>query len=113
MLNANQTFYVRKNTGHDRYGQPSLGVQFSVRGAVVKMRKNMEHTTVRADSSQSRGHGDEFVSENKFLLDGKTTADLGDQLLAVGYKLKIVSMHPRFDVTGALDHYEAMCELWV
>ncbi len=70
MLTPNNTCLIRKMTGHDRYGQPSLSAAVTERCAVVKLRKDMQHTTVRADSSQSRGHGDEFVSTNKILVDG-------------------------------------------
>ncbi len=113
MLNSNLTGQVRKLTGLDRYGQAALGVAVDQRCAIVKLKNEMVHTTVRADSSQSRGHGDEFVSNNKVLIQGDTIAALGDQLVILGFKIKITGMHPRLDVSGRIDHHELTGELWV
>jgi hypothetical protein len=113
MLNYNATCQIAKAEDTDVYGQPLLGTLSPVeKCAIVKLRKEMKHTTVRADSSQSRGHGDEFVGTHMVLLDSATVADLGDQLNVKGFKIKITSMHPRWDVTGEIDHYEVTGELW-
>lgn len=113
MLNTNATCQIAKLEDYDAYGQPVLGALYPVeKCAIVKLRKEMKHTTVRADSSQSRGHGDEFTSTNKVLLTGDTVAQLGDQLNVKGFKIKITEMHPRWDVTGEIDHYETSGELW-
>lgn len=111
-MNANQDCIIRKLTSLDVYGQSVLGAPKKERCAVVKLRKELQHTTVRADSSQSRGHGDEFVATNKILLDSKTAGVLGDQLTVNGYQVRIMSADPRFDASGKLDHYEVTGELW-
>lgn len=112
MLNSNATCQVRKVTGTDVYGKPKFGAPVTERCAVVKLKAQIVHTTVRADSSQSRGHGDEFVSTNTVLLSGKTAAALGDQLIVRGHLILITAMHDRLDVGGIVDHYEIGGEQW-
>lgn len=112
MLNSNATCQIRKVTGFDIYGKPTLGTAVTEKCAVAKLRREQQHTTVRADSGQSRGHADEFVSTNKILLDSKTSAVIGDQITIRTHKIKIDSMHDRYDVGGTIDHFEVTGELW-
>jgi hypothetical protein len=112
MLNKNATCQILQVEEHDMYGQAVLGLPVTEQCAIVRLRKQMKHTTVRADSSQSRGHGDEFTSQNRVLLDENTVCSLGDKLVVNGIELKVTDMHPRFDVTGEIDHYEVEGELW-
>jgi hypothetical protein len=112
MLNKNAKCQIRRVTEHDMYGQPQLGAAINEDCAIVKLRREMKHTTVRADSSQSRGHGDEFVSTNRVHLDANTIAMLGDQLIVAGVKLKITAMNPQYDVRHGIDHYQVEGELW-
>jgi hypothetical protein len=112
MLNSNALCQVRKVSGFDVYGKPRLGTAVTERCAILKLKRELQHTTVRADASQSRGHADEFVATNKVHLDSTTTAALGDQLSVGGVLLKITSLNPSYDVLGPLDHYEVGGELW-
>lgn len=113
MLNSNMPYQIRKVTGRDVYGAEVLGCVVNERGAIAKLKQMTSHTTVRADSSATRGHADEFTASNMVLLDGNTVARQGDQLLITGLKLRIVSMHPRYDTNGVLDHHETAGEPWV
>jgi hypothetical protein len=112
MLNSNATCQIRKLLGFDVYGKPKLGDPVTEKCAILKLRKEMQHTTVRADGSQSRGHGDEFVATNKIHLDGRTVATLGDQVSVAGVLIKVTSLNPSHDVLGPIDHWELVGELW-
>lgn len=112
MLNANAICTVRKVSGFDVYGKPAFGVAFNEPCAVVVARGEQQNTTVRADSSQSRGHGDEFTSTHKILLSGETRVKLGDQITLRGRLIRVMTMHDRYDVGGTIDHFEVTGELW-
>lgn len=112
MLNSNATCTVRKLTGFDIYGKPALGAAVTERCAVLKLKTEVQHTTVRADGSQSRGHGDEFLSQNRIHLDGTTVAALGDQVTVHGVVFRVTTKNPCFDVLGPLDHYEIDGAVW-
>lgn len=103
---------IGKKGTPDIYGQASAGTQTPERCAVVKMRTESVHTTVRADSGASRAHADEFVSNNRVLLRANTVAQIDDQLTLLGFKIRIKLMHPRLTVIGTLDHYEVEGEVW-
>jgi hypothetical protein len=103
---------LRKNQGTDLYGQPKLGVALRELVAVVKLEFTSQHTTVRADSSASRGFADEFVTQNRFLLARTTKVAIDDQLTVAGVAVRIKTLTPRYDVWGELDHYEARGEVW-
>lgn len=112
MLNKNAVCIIRKVTGTDVYGQRTLGTSVSEPCAVVKLKKTAQHTTVRADSSGSKGYAEEFSMFNRVHLDKSTSAAIGDQLTVHGQVIRIMSMQPRFDVLGPLDYYEVEGEPW-
>lgn len=112
MLNKNATCRVEPLIGYSAHGEPQLGPSVPEDCAVIRLRRQLAKTTVRADSSSSRGHGDERLSDSKLLLDGSTSAEMGSRVTVNGVKLRVVSMWERLDVSGYVDHYEVECELW-
>lgn len=112
MLNANGTCTIEKVNGFDVNGEPTFVGLTREACAVIRISRVLEKTTVRADSSSSRGHGDERTSRSKILLQSETVAGLGDRLTVMNLKLRIIDMRERIDVTGYVDHYETDCELW-
>lgn len=103
---------IRKFLGYDAFGAPQLGAKIREKCDVVTLKVEYEHTTVRADSSGSRGHGEEPRSKNRLLMSPKTKLDLNDQLTVAGVVLRITSKHARFDVTGKLHHWEVEGVPW-
>lgn len=114
MLTPNLDCWISRQfpDSHDLYGQPVLGSRVRERCAVVRLRDEAKHSTVRADSSASRGHAEEFVTSNKILLLAGTIARLDDKLEVLGIQMRVTSVFPRHDVSGRLDHYEVQGELW-
>ncbi len=113
MLNANGFCQIEsvgdKFTVH---GQPILGKAVRERCAILFVTRSLERTTVRADSSSSRGHGDEKTVAIRVHLDGNTVADVGDKLTVDNVAGRIVSMTAQRDVTGYVDHFKVECEAW-
>jgi hypothetical protein len=113
MLRPLNSCTITPRTGVDRYSQATLGSPRIERCSIVKAIKTSQHTTVRADSSASRGYADEFVMTNKILLLPTTIATIDSKLEVAGVSIRIKSMHPRYDAFGILDHYEVTGEAWV
>lgn len=103
---------IERQLSTDLYGAVALSPVRPERCSVVKLRSDSQHTTVRADSSGTRGFADEEVRDATVLLSPSTKAQLGDCLTVLGVKIKITSKHPRVTAFGRLDHYEVRGELW-
>jgi hypothetical protein len=112
MLIPNLSLTYKKRLATDLYGTESLGVQASERCAIVKLRYEAQHTTVRADSSGSRGYAAEFAASTKILVLKDTAIEIGDQITVQGIVLRVVSKFPRHSVIGLLDHFELTGVPW-
>lgn len=95
------------------YGERGKGERKRELCGVVRLRDEVKHTTVRADSSASRGYAEEFTTDNKILLVKTTRAVLHSKLEVSGVTMRVLSMFPRYNVQGELDHYEVRGEAWV
>lgn len=112
MFRPNLTCYIRHQDGYDAYGMPIQGKKVKEPCAVVKKVLVSDKTSVRADSSASRGNARELEAETVFLLSPKTIAKIDSLLEIHGDSFRIISMHARFAISGRLDHYECNCTYW-
>ena len=113
MFRPNQNCTIISASGRtDVYGQPITSTRYSERCAVVKLITKNQKTAIRADSSASRGNARETVADSLILLARNTRAEIDDLISVSGQTLRIMSMHPRFSVTGELDHYEITASHW-
>lgn len=80
--------------------------------AIVNLEIGAEKTSVRADSSASRGSADEMtVERGKILIANYVDVKINDRFDFDGVRYKIVSKFARRSVEGKIDHYE--CDLEV
>lgn len=113
MFRPNQTCIINISSGKtDVYGQPLPSRRTKERCAVVKLELTNLQTSVRTDSSASRGNAMELVANAILLFPKSTIANIDDVIEIAGAKLKIVSKHPRYSVTGDLDHFEIGAVTW-
>src|SRR5690349_13441653 len=84
----------------DTYGQLAEGVPVSVKCAVVKLEQSSEKSSVRADTSASRGNANEITAAARLLFLPPVEIGLDDIVIIRGIKLKVVNVHTRFDVFG-------------
>lgn len=103
---------IRTSTETDVFGMPTGTTRTRERCTVVEYRRLVETSSVRADTSASRGNARELQVTAKFLLPTTTTANMNDLLEWDGDALRIVSKTPRYSVQGRLDHYEITCADW-
>lgn len=106
MLYARIPCKIRKQSGTDVYGQAAYGDPAEAMCAVVKLDASAIKTSVRTDSSASRGSAEEVAPVGKLLFPPIYDVAIGDLVLVHGLTVKVKSVQPRFAVFGGVDHNE-------
>ena len=93
----------------DLYGQASYQPKISVKVGVVRLRGSSVKSSVRADSSASRGRVDE-AREDAVLLFEPHVLPMEGALVTIfaepGFTLRVIGVEPRFTLSGKLAHYQ-------
>lgn len=97
---------LKPKVGDNVYGEPEYGNKIVTRCVVIKLKKIRQATTVRTDSSATRGHADEDIAEARLLFSDKENIALGDYVEVMGHTIRITAIRYRLDACGELDHYE-------
>ena len=103
---------VTKVGGVDLYGQELPGDSFKSKCAIVKLNTSSIKTSVRADSSASRGNAREVTHDARLLFSPKINLEIGDKVQINRVDLKVLGIFPRYTIAGALDHLQVDAELW-
>lgn len=74
--------------------------------AVVSLDLLIDKTSVRADSSGSRGRAEEEQGDALLLFPAYVSIDENDIVEVDGAVLEVISVFPRRSVLGVLDHFE-------
>ena len=106
MFRPNQNGKLFKIMGRDVHSRPTYGAPIVCQFAPVNLAVSTEKTNVRADSSASRGSADELISTAKILIVPQVKPDFEDAFEFLDVRYRVIAVHPRYTVTGALDHYE-------
>lgn len=106
MFRPNQTALWSKQIGRDIHSREIFDEPRSIPIAVVELQRKVARTTVRADSSASRGAAEETVAVTKILIDKMVEVSRDDRIELRGDLFRVVVTHPRFSVWGELDHFE-------
>jgi hypothetical protein len=110
MFIPNRIAYLRrKSKNTDMYGQYTYGQKEAVHYGLVRYNTLMEDSTVRADSSATRGNIKEFHSTGRVLIAKKFNPSFGDLIVVENKVFEIKGVEPRFNILGLLDHWQ--CEL--
>lgn len=96
----------------DIYGQTTMSDPVDAKCAVVRLTQKSIKTSVRADSSASRGTAKEVISDSTLLFPTHTDIDIGDMVLISNIELEVSEIQQRFDVNGVLDHYQVELVIW-
>lgn len=108
----NQRCIIVKMGAMDIYGQKHVERRITENCAILKAKKNSAKSSVRADSSASRGNAQEITADYWLILEKDTEADIDDLIEFKGLRLKIIGLHVRFSIRGEHDHTEALCKIW-
>lgn len=96
----------RRRTGVNDYDEPVWGAPVRVPCAIVHLGEGAQKSSVRTDSSASRGNVVESVADAKLLFPITVKLSLIDQIEIFGVTLQASRIEPRNNVLGRLDHYE-------
>ena len=113
MFIPNLTCSITKSDGgFDRYGQPIPGRTFTSKCSIVRLRVEDEKTSVRSDSSATRGMARENVADARLMFPANTDIEMGDRIDIQGVSLRTMSVFPRHAVSGKFDHYQVDAMIW-
>lgn len=96
----------------DVYGFPKAARTVNERCSVVSLTRRSTKTSVRADSSATRGNALELEADGVLLLSPATAAGVDDVATVTGQRVRIVSIAQQFDINGRLDHHEVSVVHW-
>jgi hypothetical protein len=103
---------IQRKTGFDVYGRPVLSVPVLCQFSVVNAKRQQDKTSVRADSSASRGMADEITTGlGRILVAKHENVEIGDVFAFDGDSYDVKSKHIRRSVFGEIDHFECDIEV--
>ena len=111
--NINCRFKHKLTNEFDINGQPLFGCWYKAKCGVVKLTSGAEETSVRADSSATRGKAEERVAEARLMFRPIVPIAIGDLVDIKGYRLEVIDIQPRYDVQGDHHHNQVECMTWV
>jgi hypothetical protein len=112
MFRPNQDCIIQKRGLNDVYGMPIPGISVKERCTIVKINIKNEKSSVRADTSASRGNAREFEDDAEFLLNKNTVAQIDDVILVDGLTFRIMTRFLRKNLQGVPDHVQITCTFW-
>jgi hypothetical protein len=95
---------LHRQRGYDLQGKAVWAVSGRIKVAIVRLRNKLERSSVRADSSASRGRSDETRADGVILVPPEVEIGLQDRLTIMGAFYEITSVFPRFGLGGELGH---------
>lgn len=109
MFTPNFQGTFQKVAGRNLDGEETYSDPVPLALSVVRLAAKSEKTSVRSDSSASRGQADQLTADAVILTKNEAVA-VDDIIEIMGQKLRVVGHHPRLTVFGQLDHYEIALE---
>ncbi len=113
MFRPNTFCYISQRSGFDDWGRETYSSRRRVPCSLVRLKMTKESSSVRADSSASRGRGREISSDSIILLPPTLAVGIGDRVEFLGFQLEVESLTPRLDIMGRHDHNEVGMCIWV
>ena len=112
MFRPNLICFIQQMQSYDDYGQPVIGRKKKERCAITRKVLTNRKTSVRADSSASRGSAREIEADVLVLVAPNTTADIDSIVTIEDERFRVLSKHARYAINGRKDHYELGCSYW-
>jgi hypothetical protein len=106
----NRIAFIRRKGSTDMYGQYTFGQKEAIHYALVRYDTSVQDSTVRADSSATRGNIKEYHASGRILVHKMHKPKHGDLVVVEGKVFQIKEVEPRFNVLGILDHWEVDLE---
>lgn len=115
----NDCWIISRTESWDGNGRPIHKVsKKKTKCAIVSLHDATDESTVRADSSASRGRAEEHISDGRLLLKPSETLKLGDVIeVAVkggdNIKITVRRIFRRVDIAGVVHHIDIEGDVWV
>lgn len=106
MFRPNQRARYLARIGRDRHAREVYAEPVEIGVGIVSLGSAIQKTTVRSDSSGSRGAAEETATTGVFLVASTVTARRDDMIEFMGESYRILRAEPRFTSWGKLDHFE-------
>lgn len=106
MFRPNVRAEIRGKVSRDLYGKATYGPATPVMVGIVGLNGFVDQTSVRADSSASRGSAEQEELQAKILVSPQVQVDEGDIMDILGFSIEITAVQPRLNTQGILDHRE-------
>lgn len=112
MLRPTTPCTVTPYRGADIHGEAIFGDPFAAACGVVKIASADDKTSVRADSSATRGYAEEVTVAGRLLFAPGVPVGRGDKIELLGMTVVVVKILPRIDLDGQLDHNQVDVQIW-
>jgi hypothetical protein len=96
----------RKKQSYNIYGEDEYNDKEIIPFALIKLNLKTTATTVRTDSSASRGLAEEYRATSKILTPTSVNPNFGDKIIINCYTFEVSGVEPRYHVLGHQDHWE-------
>lgn len=110
MFVPNLNCRYKKRIGLDMYGAATYGPWVRAQCGLVRLEQDSMKTSVRTDSSASRGSAKEEIIIARILFPINVNLSQGDVVEASGFEMVVQSLWPRYSVAGELDHWQVDLE---
>ena len=112
MFEPNLMGRLLRRTGRDVHSRPTYTAPSDCPFGAVNLDVGAQKTSVRADSSASRGAADEIATMRaKILVPSWIAIAIGDRFEFDGMAFQISTRHTRRSVMGTIDHIECDMEI--
>lgn len=112
MFRPNVYCEIQRRSGVNGYGKPAFSAPERVMCGIVRLERESLKTSVRADSSATRGSAKEAVATARILFLREVRLSEGDVVEVMGIKLTVQSVWPRHHVNGRFDHWQVDLEIF-
>lgn len=98
----------RRSTTSDNFGRYHYADKVSAPCAVIFLDVTIQKSSVRADTSGSRGQAEQFQGDAMILFVKRQAITEGDVIFIDGRWLEVIEVEPRRNVLGKLDHLQVV-----
>jgi hypothetical protein len=102
----------RADGKHDLYGKSTPKEVAKERCAIIKMTNLAQHSSVRQDTSPSRGSAMQLESDATLAFLPTTVLELDDVISVAGFQLRVRGKSPKYSLQGTLDYYLVETIVW-
>lgn len=112
MFRPNLKCEISTMTGSDLYGKRTYSDWTWVQFGIVRLIHSTEKTSIRTDASGTHGNAQDSLADARLLFPKNVVLKEGDRIRFGTILLTVVSVFPRYRVTGEHDHWQVDCNIW-